>query len=331
MEPQQLNEAIVCTILKHIPQYINPSSYIMKLLGISRESVYRRLRNEITFSIEELAILAQNLGFSVDEILIGQRDENNTFDLLSQPKDETSNAFLAHFYEYNNHIKQLIDFRNPETLLALNQMPSIFYVLSEPLLKLQYYLWLINNNRLPEQTTFTNLILPKELTAIQAEALKNIRKVTNVSIVFSSTIYLQLIKTIQYYYNLKLLSEEELIALKQAVHAWINLGEGMARFGFGRGRSMVDFYISSLFVNTNIFLIANDGRYEVHYWIYPNHPLVIRNEHICALTNEWFMELRKHSSLITQSNEIIQAEFYEKQRQYIESYLVMDDTPSTSF
>jgi len=63
-----LNKRIVASILKHIPENEKPVVYLINILNISCESIYRRLRGDIPFSIEELVKLASNLDFSIDTI-----------------------------------------------------------------------------------------------------------------------------------------------------------------------------------------------------------------------------------------------------------------------
>ena len=63
---KNLNSVLIAIVLDKIPTTIKPVSYLMELLNLSRESAYRRLRGEISFSFEETAKLSTALDFSVD-------------------------------------------------------------------------------------------------------------------------------------------------------------------------------------------------------------------------------------------------------------------------
>lgn len=59
---------------------------LANLLGISKEGVYRRLRGESSFTLEELVILCRELGISIDELLEDTENVNFTFKpLYNQP------------------------------------------------------------------------------------------------------------------------------------------------------------------------------------------------------------------------------------------------------
>jgi hypothetical protein len=51
-----------------IPKSIKPRDYLMKKLSISKESAYRRMRNKVPFTFEEVVTISLDLGFSLDEI-----------------------------------------------------------------------------------------------------------------------------------------------------------------------------------------------------------------------------------------------------------------------
>ncbi len=56
------------TIIKErIPKGQNLANYLTDALCLGKEAVYRRLRGEVAFTINEVALLSNKLGISIDQ------------------------------------------------------------------------------------------------------------------------------------------------------------------------------------------------------------------------------------------------------------------------
>jgi len=144
------------------------------------------------------------------------------------------------------------------------------------------------------------------------------RNTRNVTIILSTNISLSIIKDIQYFYQRKLINKEDLEILKKDLLKMANFAEDVAKTGrLEGGNSQIDIYISIPYINSNTVYLEYDDVSEVHYWIYSNNPMVIRNSEISSIQKKWFLSLKKSSTLITQSNEILQADFFDTQRKLI--------------
>jgi hypothetical protein len=47
-------------------------------------------------------------------------------------------------------------------------------------------------------------------------------------------------------------------------------------------------------------------------------PVIVVNSNLCTMHKKWLDSMRKYSTLITQSNEILQVKYFDKQRTHIE-------------
>ena len=71
-----LNE-LISTMKERIPQDMNLANTLADILCMGKEAVYRRLRGEVSFTIDEVALLSQKLGISIDQI-VGSQDRKST-------------------------------------------------------------------------------------------------------------------------------------------------------------------------------------------------------------------------------------------------------------
>ena len=74
-----LNE-LISTMRERIPQDINLANTLADILCMGKEAVYRRLRGEVSFTIDEVALLSQKLGISIDQIVGSHVSNKVTFD-----------------------------------------------------------------------------------------------------------------------------------------------------------------------------------------------------------------------------------------------------------
>jgi hypothetical protein len=318
MIERNLNEIIVNAVLRSIPKNIKPVIYLMDLLNLSRESVYRRIRREIPFSMEEITNLSLTLGFSIDEIVEGSKKERMFFDLQISP--DFSETYIWLFKEYNNYLQSLAIAKQSQILMALNHIPSLFSVFFDNLFKFFYYKW-SNENEDVSNLSFSNQHVPNELIRLQEKILINCKKINNVVMILSPHLFFNAIRDIQYYYMRKLLTKEELQLLKNDILDLIDLAEKVAKNGSFRDIH-IDFYLSTINIHSNSIYLHFDDVRETHFWIYSLSPMIIRNSEICDMQRKWVYSLKKHSTLITESNEILQIEFFNKQREYVNELLV---------
>jgi hypothetical protein len=317
-----LNKILITTVLDNIPKSIKPVSYLMDALQLSRESVYRRIRGEIPFSIEETALLSIKLGFSADEILGGSKKGRAFFDLLSIKTAESSEAFLVMLRKYYEHIEGVINAEDGRSIMALNRLPPAFHVFFDNLFRFIYYKWLHQNDEITSKQHFLNVAIPPELALLQEKIQGGLRRISNISLIFDPNVFLSIIRDIQYFYQRKLVSSEELDLLKEDMFKLIDFYEEIAKTGMLDFSSKINIYLSPLYINANTcYMSLDQNTSESIFWILTVNPMFVNNPEVCTMHKKWLSSLQRQSILITLSNEILQTEFFDKQRKYIDKYL----------
>ena len=322
---EELKKRIIAHILKSIPKNQKPVSYLANVLNISRESAYRRLRGDIPLTMEELIVLAANLGFSIDAIYDIEKQNQAFYDFSRTEKKDTADFFLLMLKKYNELLEKMKYAQKIETMMAFNTFPPPFFTNHPYLFKFMYYKWLLQNNGDQRNKPYSETLIPEEAAALQRKIQENIIIGNDVTLILDTNIFFNLIKEIQYFYQRKLLSKEEIFLLKEDVSYFIEMYEEIVQTG-DYGSARVQIYLSPLCVNSNMVYYAYDSSVEPLFWIFTINPAVIRNTGIISMQLKWFSNLRQQSALITQSNEIKQAEFFFQQREYVDKYLSIDDT-----
>jgi len=314
-----LRNIIATKILGNIPPRVKPIDYLMEALNISRESVYRRIRGDISFTLEEIAKLSVDLGFSVDELIIKDMHSRIFFDLHTTSKQDPSSVYITIFQQHFQNSIDMIYAKDVESIMASNYAPYEFTLYFDQLFKFSYYRWMHQNQESSLKYSFSDVILPEELLVLQQNAIENSRKIKNNTFIIDSHIFLNLIQKIQYYYKRRLISDDDLLLLKEDLFRMIDMLESIAQTGFCEPDMKCNFYLSSLILDSNSRYIKYDEQVRSQFIINSMEPITITNPSLCAIHKKWLDSLRKYTTLITQSNEILQIRYFNKQRSYIEN------------
>ncbi|MDH6355347.1 hypothetical protein M2132_001688 [Dysgonomonas sp. PH5-45] len=77
------------------------------------------------------------------------------------------------------------------------------------------------------------------------------------------------------------------------------------------------FYVSDLNINSNSSYLSWNGKASSSFNLLFFNRIIIHKPEICNAHKEWLLSLKKYSTLISGSNEMAQAQYLKKQREYI--------------
>lgn len=317
-----LRNIITTKILNSIPPRIKSIEYLMETLDISRESVYRRIRGDIAFTFEEVVKLSIELGFSIDELVMKNMPSRvffNTYTALSQ---DPSEMFVTIYQRYFNDAFNINNAKDVESIIVVNQIPFEFIVFFSHLFKFSYYRWMHQNQESSLKYFYSDVKMPDGLLALQHKATESLKKVRNNTLIIDSDIFLNLIKEIQYYYKRKLINENDFFALRDDLLSLVDKMENIAQTGFYGMEAKYNFYLSSLNIDSSSRFIKFDEQMKSMFFVNSMEPITVMNLNLCMMHKKWLDSMRKYATLITQSNEILQVKYFNKQRTCIEEIAV---------
>ena len=316
--------AIATKILNNIPPYVKPIDYLMESLNISRESVYRRIRGDISFALEEVAKLSVELGFSTDELIMKDMPSRVFFDLHHTNVQNPSDIFVASFQQYTQGVFDMPRTKDIELTMIVNHIPYEFIIFFNQLFKFSYYRWMHQNQESSLKYFYSDVVLPDKLIYLQQKTSENLKTIQNNTFIFDSNIFLNLIHEIQYYYKRKLIKEEDFMLLKEDLLRLVDMVESVAQTGTcGSSYAHYNFYLSSLNINSSSRYIKYDEQIKSQFFVNLMTPMTITNSTLCDLHKKWLDSAKKYSTLITQSNEILQVRYFDKQRVHVNNIAII--------
>ncbi|MDR3140739.1 MAG: hypothetical protein LBU37_03305 [Tannerellaceae bacterium] len=326
MMNRPLNSIVVDTIIKYIPDYQNPVEYIMDILDLGKDSIYRRINGKIPFTFEELAKLSKRLNFSLDVIL---KDEDNlNASIMGElekfsPKDILINK-LQVFYNLKKSF--MSDINSFKSIASFNKLYIFLIPKYENLFKYYYYRWIYQIDDLSILFSFSELKVPGELIELQ-------KKLNQVMYVNNETNYIMCpnalsntVRDIQYFYKRELITKEELILLKEELLEMMRNLESTLKIARNEYDSLTNIFVSTVSIDSSILYIEHKETKMAVNWYNQICPIFEYDLRKILEYKIWLDSLKKFSTLISRSNYEYTAIFIKKQIKIIES---MDNIENT--
>jgi len=306
------------TLFARHPKKAQLAEALMDLLHVEREAIYRRLRKDVSFSIQEMAIILASWNISFDNILHISSGKTpflmQTVDYLSPTKEEQK--LLQDIIQ---SISSLKDFSDTELMDVCNQLPRHLYAGFEYLNQFYQFKWRYQYGSDEMALPLSSFVISEEMYQLTEKYIQSIQHVPQTVFLFDRMIFQNLVFEIQYFHSIQLINNEEKELLKKDLVDFLAYLSRIANAGaYPETRKKVSIYISQLNIDANYSYIcsypANICFIHVFdkYDIYSSHPDMVENFRV-------WMKLRKRTSIhLSGLDEKSKFEFFKKQHQIVD-------------
>ncbi len=317
------NKILIDRILSKIPAHINPINYLADKLQLSKESVYRRIREEVPFTLEDIFTLSSDLSISLDEIMYssGKGSLNSRpvlFDLRSNNVLDPEKLFFEIFSMYDTVLENFGNIKI-EVTIAANHFMIISTIHLDHLFRFYYYKWIQQIHTMPLKFRLSDVKIPEKITALREKIKSNGVYVGQNTYILDRNFIKNSLLEIQYYYKRKLISEEELQLIQKDFSVFVDLMEGIVKEQTKYADFSGNIYIPTFRIESSGLYFKYEEREECQFWLYSGTHIASTDREVCKLYKAWLDSLKKHSSLITGCNEALQTEFIDRQREYVKN------------
>lgn len=305
---KHLNIQIVEEVIKRMPGKKRPVTYLMKTLDLGKESAYRRIKNQIPFTFEEVIIIAKDLDLSIDQLL-GQKTSNNiTFSADFNLEQEPADIYVNILTKDIALIEKLITASDLKITAIINRIPLRFLP-HKALFKFEYCHYLYSSGYIPLMAQFSDIIVPQQISDLHEKSSNYFRGLKNVNCILDSMVFPRLIKEIQYYHRMRFISDEDLHLLQTELFEMLEIYESLLRKGKNAAGSNYIFYYSLLNLDSNMVFIEFDNNFSLQLWIYPESSIIINNNPMINDIQKKLIDSKIRSSvMITKTNDTLQIE-----------------------
>ncbi|MDR3058559.1 MAG: helix-turn-helix domain-containing protein [Prevotella sp.] len=319
----ELRRKITAKILAKIPSYLNPVDFLYDVLGISKESIYRRIKGEVSFTLEDLIKISSRLFISLDEIVYTSlNNEPGQQPILFQSQSDKlfnpQQTFLDFLSAYIHNLDKTSKAKKLEVMVAANRLMILTAVNFDYLFKFYYYRWIHQTQLKPLDFSLSDIVLSDSLLAKQRK-LKTYKRSGNHTYILDIYFLRNTIREIQYYYDRQLISDSEILLLQNDLYKFIDVMEYIIKQGDQIEGYTNYIYLSSTQIDSSGLYSKYDDKEAINLWISYGINIRSTNARMCKTYLSWFNSLKKYSTLISGCNEILQIKFINQQRSYIKN------------
>jgi len=319
---EKIKNDIINKIIHSVPANVKPAEYIMNILDISKGSAYRRLNGTLSFSYDEIAILAMKMNFSVDEVIYSESRRKYIVEFGDYFNDNVHNIIFKSLEEYYNQLCNNQKMNKSVTLEASNNLWFVYTLFCDNLFKFYYYKYLQQYDITYQKTKMRELVLPDFITNIKnkiTDVILNTYNCASISII-DSHIFYNTMTEIQYYYRRGFLDNTELKLIANDIKNLLNNLEKNAVEDIYEGRHY-QYFVGQRKIYSNSSLTQNDNDTYSFFYHQNLHPMICHDMRLNTLHENYLQSHKRQSILISNSNEELQIRFFEKQHAYLEKLI----------
>lgn len=319
MNTDVLNTNLIEVMKEKIPDGINLANTLMDILYIGKEAVYRRLRGEVPFTLNEASIISKKMGVSLDQIVGISYTNNAMFDLNLLQSSDPIKTYCTILCHYLDLFEGLRNDPTSELSTASNMIPQTFYLKYDCLSKFRLFKWMYQNEKVNCVKYFSDLVLSDELKQAQKNFVEATQYIQTTNYIWDSMMFFHLVNDIKYFASVHLITDEEVIKLQDELLRLLDDLEGIATKGkFETGKD-VHIYISNINFEATYSFVENSNMQLSLIRIFSINSITSRDKEMCKNMKEWVQSLRKFSTMISESGEMQRIQFFKKQREIVEN------------
>lgn len=312
-----LNEEIVATIRNSLPANETIVSFLSDLFFWNKEAIYRRLRCEIAFSYEDLVLIAEKLNFSIDNIIRLNRSEQVLYDLSLQKATTPLDLYCEKREHLNLLSEKVCEFEGSNSLLAVNYIPFSFLIHYPMLTKFDYYKWMHQTYKITPDVSLSQIELPQQIIDIRKRWMEQDRSKSAITYIMDRNMFSSFIRDVEYFYQRNLISTQELEEFRADLISMVDNLLLYCNEGVSDTSAKMKVYISPIDITTNHTYLEYADTRCCYIMTYGIDILLSYYPEACETHKSWIERHRRHSTLITQCNEMERFEYFKTQRKLI--------------
>lgn len=318
---QKISENLVSAIKDALPDKTNVAIYLMDLLSLGKEAVYRRLRGTVSFDIEESALISRDLNISLDRIIGMKSKDRAIFNLNLIQRSDMLGDYCRFIDNYIQAFCRLKSYPDSKCYSAYNVIPLSFYTQYDLISKFYWYKWLYQLGGIENTIQFSELTFPQRVLDIHKSFVEEGRCINSSSFILARNIFTALARDVDFFSRLNLLTKEEVYQIKIELIDLLSNLESIAAAGIWDGDKEVLFYLSNMnFESSYTYLECHDFELSI-LRMFSFGSIHTFKDQLCEVHKDWLNSLMRSSTLISRSGDVHRAEYFNEQKELINTIL----------
>ncbi|MDR2971697.1 MAG: hypothetical protein LBU83_07210 [Bacteroidales bacterium] len=288
------------------------------LLFIEREAVYRRLRKDVLFSINEIVKIASEWHISLDKIT---SVNSGKIPFLMQPMNyiDPSKEELKFLRQIIDALHYFKDFSETEFMDICNKLPRQLHAGYKYLNLFYLFKWNYQYGDKKKTVPFSQTTISEEKTLLDASYYQAIKQVPNSNFIWDRMIFDYLVSDILYFQSIQVITDEDKKLIKNDLYALLDYIQEVADKGcYPETQNKVNLYISQLSIDANYSYTFTPEVNICFVHAFEKFEIYTFEKEMVENFRNW-MQLKKRTSVqISEVDERSRIEFFSKQRQLVD-------------
>lgn len=317
MMQYNLQGNLLTAIRNSVPSETNVARYLMEVLCLGKEAVYRRLRGEVPFTLDEAATISGNLGLSLDNMICLNSARNKPFQLQVISHVNPLEIDYTHMEEYIDLISQSRKDPYTEIGSAANIFPPTLFLRYKHLTKFFMFKWLHQSSNTNLVKSLDDIRITDRQADIHKRYIEESMYISNTYYIWDNMVFQYLVNDIKYFSELNFITKEDTLAVKEDLLIFTDDMEIMAAKGQNEAGTKLQFYLSNInFESTYSYLQTNSYRFS-YLKVFTLDLVVSKEPGMFDNLKSWIQSLKRLSTLISESGEMQRVCYFNKQRELI--------------
>lgn len=312
------NESLLEMVKQKLPPGISLVGYLMDVLCIGREAVYRRLRGEVAFTLEEAGRISKALDISIDRVLGTGNEKTSTYRMCMAEFENPSEADYRILEEYVRLIGSAADDPSSRLCVSANMFPQQVYLQYENLTR--FFLFKKSYHDTGRKAKpFHRILIPGRMQQVFRDSFEAHRRFKSVHFVFDKHILSFLVDNIRYFYSIGLISRQDIALIREDIRQMISYFEKIAISGRYDNGSQVNLYVSNISFDKNCYNIKIRDQYISIIEAYILNGVASTEKADYDRMEEWILSRVRFSTMISLCGEPQRIAFFNGQRSLLET------------
>jgi hypothetical protein len=314
------NKFFLEELRKKISEKNKLTNKLVEILNIKKESVYRRLRGEVSFTFSEIVKISQKLNISFDEF-IGYHffSKSLPFQLKLVEYYNTGETDYRMLQEFIDVLKIVRNGEYSEFGFASSGLPLHYSTLYPSIYKVYLLKWMYLSGNTEYIIPYSEIKVEENLSRIIQQFQEEIKQVKYTYFIWDQSLFSYLINDIKYFSNIRLIKREEIPIIKNDLYALIADMEYIAGTGKHSNGNKIQFYLANLNFETTHTYLETSEYFLTLIKTFTLNETVSLDKSVFNRMKIWLQALKRTSTLISESGEIQRMIFFEKQKEFVDS------------
>ncbi len=318
MDNQLLHDRFIAEVREKIPQKSRMSSTLSEILMIEKEAVYRRLRREVPFTLNEVAKVCQTLGISIDNIIGITTEKSRPFQLKLTEYYEPKEVDYIMMEQFAAFLEQLAGESYSEANSSGNQIPMALWTLYRNITRFHIFYWKYQYDSTDRIVRYGEVKLSDRYLDLCMRHSKGAHNIKNTSFIWDRNLFATLVDEIRFFESINLITVDEKLELKKEIMRFIDDVEMMAARGTWKETpNVVNIYISNIHFDTNYTCYEGGNFYLSMINTFTLNSVASLDESTYDKMKSWLQSSKRVSTLISRSGEMQRILFFAKQREIV--------------